>query len=111
MLSLIKILPAPEKRKEVLDILISNKGPIQAIHSCLACSICEEEGDIVYIELWRTTEDFIRHIRSDLYTRILGAMELSRKKPEVNFFEISSVKGMELIEAVRNPDFELSQQN
>jgi hypothetical protein len=31
-------------------------------------------------------------------------MELSRKKPEVNFFEITSVKGMELIEAVRNPD-------
>jgi len=106
MLSLIKILPAPEKRKEVLDILISNKGPIQAIHSCLACSICEEEGDegtIIYIELWRTWEDFIRHVRSDLYTRILGAMELSRKKPEVSFFEISSVHGMELIEAVRKP--------
>jgi quinol monooxygenase YgiN len=106
MLSIIKILPSPEKRKEVLDILISNKGPIQANHSCLACSICDEEGDIVYIELWRTGDDFVRHIRSDLYTRILGAMELSRKTPEVSFFEIKSVKGMELIEAVRNPDSE-----
>ena len=106
MLSIIKILPIPEKRKEVFDILISNKGPTQAIHSCLAFSICEEEGDegtIVYIEQWRTWEDFIRHIRSDLYTRILEAMELSRNKPEVSFFEVSSMKGMELIEAVRNP--------
>jgi quinol monooxygenase YgiN len=106
MLSIIKILPIPERRKEVLDILISNKGPTQAIHSCLSCNICEEEGDegtIFYIEQWRTWEDFIRHLRSDLYTRILGAMELSRKEPEVSFFEVTAMKGLELIAVVRNP--------
>ncbi len=106
ILSLVKIAPTAENRKEVLDILYSMKGPTQAIHGCLACDICMEEGEegiIMLLEHWLTWEDFIRHIRSDLYSRMLEAMELSRKEPEVNFFEVSAMKGMELIEAVRNP--------
>lgn len=106
ILSLVKIAPTPENRKQVLDILFSMKGPTQAIHGCLACNICMEEGDegvIMHVEQWRTWEDFIRHVRSDLYARMLEAMELSRNEPEVSFFEVTSMKGMELIEAVRNP--------
>lgn len=104
--SIIKISPVPEKRKEVLSILQSVKGPTQAIHGCLSCSICGEEGDdniIFYMEQWRTWADFIRHIQSDYYARILKAMELSLEKPEVSFFEVSAVKGMEFIEAARTP--------
>ncbi len=106
ILSLVKIVPTPENRKQVLDILFSMKGPIQAIHGCLACNICMEEGEegiIMFLEHWLTWDDFIRHIRSDLYSRMLEAMELSRKEPEVSFFEVTAMKGMELIEAVRNP--------
>ncbi len=106
ILSLVKIVPTIENRKEVLDILNSMKGPTQAIHGCLACDICVEEGDegvIMFLEHWRTWEDFIRHVRSDLYARMLEAMELSSKEPEVSFFEVTAMKGMELIEAVRNP--------
>ena len=104
--SIIKIAPAPEKRKEILDILQSVKGPTQAINGCLSCNICEEEGNgriIFYMEQWRTWEDFISHILSDHYDRILKAMELSLEKPEVSFLKVSAEKGMELIEAVRTP--------
>jgi quinol monooxygenase YgiN len=107
ILSIVKITPIPGKRKEILDILHSVKGPTQAIHGCLACSICEEDGDdriIFYMEHWRSREEFIRHIRSSLYTRMLEAMELSRKKPEVCFFEVSAMKGMELIEGIRRAE-------
>ena len=106
ILSIVKIMPPLEKRKEILDIFLSIKGPVQTMHGCLAFTICEEEGEetiVFLIEQWQTWEDFISHIRSDLYARVLAAMELSRKKPEVSFFEVSSMKGMELIEAVRNP--------
>jgi quinol monooxygenase YgiN len=106
ILSIVKILPIPGKRKEILDILHSVKGPTQVIHGCLACCIGEEEGDermIFYFEHWRSREEFTRHIRSNLYTRMLEAMELSEKKPEVCFFEVSAINGMELIEALRNP--------
>lgn len=106
ILALVKIISTPENRKEIIEILVSIKGPMQAIQGCLACSICEEQGDegiILYMEHWRTWEDFMRHIRSDLYARMLEAMELSSKEPEVSFFEVSAMKGMELIEAVRGP--------
>jgi quinol monooxygenase YgiN len=104
MLSIIKIMPILDKRKEVLDILFSVKGPSLAASECLECCICEERGDeesIIYIEKWQSVEAFYRHIRSNLYSRILGAMELSRKRPEVYFLKIEEVKGMELINELR----------
>ncbi len=105
ILSFVKITPASDNRKKILDILHSIKGPANAIHGSLSCCIYEEEGDeagIVFLEQWRTWEDFIRHIRSDLYGRVLEAMELSMSEPEVCFFEVTAMKGMELIEAIRN---------
>lgn len=106
ILSLVKISPSPECRKEVLDILNSMKGPTQAMQGCLAYHISTEEGDdglILLLEHWRTWEDFICHIRSELYSRILESMELAAKEPEICFFEVTVMKGMELLEAVRNP--------
>ncbi|MRR08162.1 MAG: antibiotic biosynthesis monooxygenase [Deltaproteobacteria bacterium] len=106
-LSLVKISPVQEKRQEVLDILISMKGPTQAESGCLSCWILEEYGDdqsIVYVELWRTLGEMHRHMRSNLYARILEAMELSDKEPEVRFYEIVSVCGLDLIEQVRMPE-------
>ncbi len=106
ILSIVKISPLPGKRKEILDILLSIKGPIQATHGCLACNICEEEEEeriIFYLEHWRSWADLIQHIHSNLYTRMLEAMELSRRRPEIFFYEISDIKGMELIETVLNP--------
>jgi quinol monooxygenase YgiN len=104
ILSIVKIAPLPDKRKEILSILRTIKGPIQALSTCLYCCICEEEGDdgvIIYLEHWQSWEDVMRHIRSDLYTRMLEAMELSREMPDVGFYEVSAMRGMELIGAVR----------
>jgi quinol monooxygenase YgiN len=107
ILSIVKIAPLPEKRKEILSILRTIRGPTQALSTCLACHICEEEGDegsIIYLEHWQSWEDVMRHIRSDLYARMLGAMELSREMPDVVFYEVSAIKGMELLGAVRKHD-------
>jgi quinol monooxygenase YgiN len=106
ILSIIKIMPVPVKRREVLDILHSIKGPTQAAKGCLSCSIFEEDEDdrmVLYLEHWQSREDFVRHLSSNLYNRILEALELSRQKPEVWFFEVSDFEGMELIEMVRRP--------
>jgi quinol monooxygenase YgiN len=104
ILSIVKIAPLPEKRKELLDILRTVKGPTQAVNACLACHISEEEGDdgvIIYQEQWQSWEDFMRHIRSDIYAKMLEALELSRQMPDVCFYEVSAIKGMELLNAVR----------
>jgi quinol monooxygenase YgiN len=103
--SVIRIKPIPEKRKEILCIFRSVKGPILAKSGCLDCIISEEDGEegaILFMEQWQSWEDFTRHIRSEIYSKILEAMELSRQMPNVSFFEVSAIKGMELLSAVRN---------
>ena len=102
-LSLVKIAPTPERRNEVLDILLSVKGPTQAEQGCLACWILEEFGEdpaIVYVEQWRSLAEMHRHMRTPLYARILQAMELSDTEPQVCFFEIVESSGLELVEQV-----------
>ncbi len=59
------------------------------------------QNHIRYTEQWQSEEALQEHIRSDLYRRLLAAMELSRKEPEVKFYCCSQVKGLELIEAAR----------
>ena len=105
MLAMVKIGPSPGKRQEILDILLSVKGPTLAAPGCRACSIYEEHGEeqiIAYVELWQSPAEMYRHIRSALYSRILEAMELSTRTPEINFHMILRTEGMELIENLRS---------
>ena len=105
ILSVIRIEPIQEKREEILCIFRSIKGPILAKSGCLDCLISEEDGDegaILFMEQWQSWEYFTRHIRSEIYSKILEAMELSRQMPNVSFYEVSAIKGMELLRAVRS---------
>jgi quinol monooxygenase YgiN len=104
--SVVKIYPAPGSEQTVLEVLESMKGPIAALDNCLGCSVTVEVGEggaICYTEQWRTREALDRHLRSTLYGRVLEAMECSRTPPEVEFYEVTEVGGLELIEKVRLP--------
>lgn len=100
ILSIIKIFPSPAKQQEILDILLSVRGPTLATSGCLECSIWEEhddEGAIVYLEKWQSKNILIRHVRSSLYPRVLKALELSARHPEIFFYELAGGEGIELI--------------
>ena len=108
ILSLVKIAPHSDKLKEVIDSLLSMKGPTRVSAGCLDCSLAEMENEdtptIIYIELWNSWEDLRRHIRSRNYNRLLESLELSCLPPSVIFYQISEVKGMEVIEAELGPE-------
>ena len=99
-------IPLPQgHRAEVLQILRSIQGPVSAQPGCAGCHIYEEEDPepaVVLVERWECEAALEEHIRSEAYRRILGAMELSGSPPEVCFDFVSSTKGMELIERLRN---------
>jgi quinol monooxygenase YgiN len=102
----IRILPLPERRAEVLEVFQTIQGPVLAQPGCAACTIYEEqgpEGAVVLVESWETQEALERHLRSEAYRRILGAMELSDGQPEVRFDHVSATEGMELITRMRSP--------
>jgi hypothetical protein len=58
---------------------------------------------IRYAEQWDSEEALNDHIRSDLYRRVLAAMEFSKQPPEIIFHFTSHTKGFELVEALRRP--------
>lgn len=63
-----------------------------------------EDGAIVFTEQWQTVEALQAHLRSHIFLRVLGAMELLRFTPEVMFFDVSEAGGMEQIELARGGD-------
>ena len=104
LLSIIRLYPSPGNEYAVIDVLNSMKGPISASSDCIDVLVLAEssgEGGICYLERWRTREGLDRHLRSNLYSRVLEAMELSFSPPTVEFYEISSIGGMECIEQAR----------
>ena len=91
----------------VLDLLKSLKGPVSILSGCLGCFVAlekDEDDAICYMERWQTREALDHHLRSQIYGRILEAMEFSRVTPVVEFYEITEVGGLELIEKVRVPN-------
>lgn len=105
VISTLRIFPAHDQRRDVLTILRSVLGPTQAKPHCQSCGVYEEDGfqgAVLYMERWDSEPEFERHVRSELYRRILAAVELSRKPPEIAFDFASKTKGMDLIEDLRD---------
>ena len=100
----LRLLPSPGRRLEVLEILRSIQGPVRSEPGCAAFHIYEEQGPepaVVLVEQWESEAALEKHIRSDTYRAILGAVELSGSPPEVRFDRVSGSEGMELIRRAR----------
>jgi len=102
----LRILPAPDRRDEILEVFRAIQGPVLAQPGCAACHIYEERGPeqaVVLVERWESQAALEAHLRSETYRRILGAVELSGGPPEVSFDHVSATEGMDLIERSRTP--------
>ena len=104
MISLLRLVPTTRKREAVLDILMSVENLTRMKTDCIKCAVyegCTDEKEILYIEQWRSKEELYRHIRSDLYFRVLAAMDLAARTPQLCFHEVSEPMGMDLIKSLR----------
>jgi quinol monooxygenase YgiN len=102
--SIIKFSPAQKQRAEVLEILRSVHDLTRPCPGCLGCWLSEEDcfhNQVCFAEQWESEEALHEHLRSELYRRVLAAMELSKHPPEVSFHYVTSTKGFELVEAIR----------
>jgi quinol monooxygenase YgiN len=94
-----------QKRGEALKILKSMVARNQAQPDCVFCRICEdalEDNVLQFEEMWRSEEEFERHLRSDKYHNVLLVLEMALKQPEIRFDTISSSTGIETIEKARS---------
>jgi len=79
-------------------------GPLEVQPGCQACRILADvrsEGLLSLQVAWDTEEDLERHIRSDLFWKVLALMEVSSRKPEIRFHTVSRIEGLETIERIR----------
>lgn len=66
--------------------------------------VCEQtcgETAVLNFDQWRSLENLARYIQSDLYRRVLLAMELTVRPSEVSFLEASETQGWKWIESLR----------
>jgi hypothetical protein len=56
---------------------------------------------LTILEEWKSKADLDRFICSDEYRSILALMELANQSPEILFYELSKIGGMEVIENLR----------
>ena len=106
-LTTLRIFPSQEQRPHVLSVLRSVQGPTAIKPGCECCRIYEEDGHdkaVLYVECWESEEDFERHIRSDIYRRVLEAIELSRMPPELRYHHVTESKGIDWVGALRSTD-------
>jgi quinol monooxygenase YgiN len=105
--SVIRLFPSPRQRAELVEILRSVQDLTRPLPGCMGCWLSEQDylhNHVRYAEQWESEEALHEHIRSDLYSRVLAAMELSKKAPEVQFYFSTEAKGFELIESIRRKD-------
>lgn len=103
-LSVLRIYPPPRCKQAVIDVLVSMKYPIEYNIDCLGCSVSVEPGRggaVCYTEQWNSREALDRHLRSLLYYRVLKSMERSHRHPEIDFYEVTRIGGLELVEQLR----------
>jgi quinol monooxygenase YgiN len=87
---------------EALESLV---GPIQVQPGCLECRLLKSsptEKRMYVLARWETQRDLIRHLQSDSYKKLLLLVELSAAPPVMEFFNVLEIRGLDLVEAVRN---------
>jgi len=104
LITLLRVVVPSNRQEAVLEILRSIIDFTWGVPGCLGCVCYEElkrEGALFYMEQWETKEDLYRHIQSELFLRVISAMEMAEEPPEIRFYEVTNSMGMELIEALR----------
>ncbi len=104
IIATLRMAARPEKREEVEQIVRGILESTRVQRGCLSYSFCrdvEDENAYLIIERWATQTDLEEFIRSESYRKLLAAMELLAKPPEVKINAISYTAGLEAIKAAR----------
>ena len=104
ILAIIEMNARPAKRKEVLQTLQALTRELRKEEVCIKCSACQDveaENCFRLIEEWETKQHLNNHLRSELFTVLLGTKNLMSEPLAIKFNAVSATTGMEMVEAAR----------
>jgi len=105
----LQLVAPPDKRAEILQTLRSLVGPTHAERGCLGCHVQQDASDpnlLTFSEEWNCQADLDRHMSSSEYRRLLAVMDMASSLPQVKFFTVSDVAGLERIAQAREREHE-----
>ena len=94
----VRIKVRPEKRKELVQTLSSIVERVRRESGCLHAGFyqdVENENDFLVAEEWESQKDSDDHLRSDIFTVLLGAGCLMRRPPEIVIHTVSDSTKLE----------------
>ena len=94
----------PEKRKEVMQTLLSMIEPTLQEKGCLSYRVFQDVNDenvFSLIKEWETREDLDRHMRSHRFSVLFGTKILLAEQQNIQIHTISHSEGMEAVHAAR----------
>ncbi|MFO8091143.1 MAG: antibiotic biosynthesis monooxygenase [Desulfatiglandaceae bacterium] len=97
----------PEKRKEVLQTLLSFIAPPGKEKECLSYCIFNEIHDknvFSLISEWETRRHVDLHIRSERFRVLLGTKSLLCKPLKIQILKVSGSEGVEVVNSIRKEE-------
>jgi len=94
----------PEKQKEVMQTLLSMIESLEKDSRYLSYGIfCDIEDKNVFnlISEWKTRKDLDHHMRSDIFSVLLGTKSLLCEPLKFQIFTVSDSEGIEAVNSVR----------
>jgi quinol monooxygenase YgiN len=79
----------PEKRKELLQTLISLVKSIRGHKGCKRCEFwvsAEDENEFCLLGEWENRKDLDTYLESEVFKVLLGAMSLLKNPHEMNLY-------------------------
>jgi quinol monooxygenase YgiN len=88
----------PAKRQEFIQAMTALASEILNEMGCRECSFfqdTEDENRFTLKEKWANQQALDKHLQSDIYTVLVGAINLLTKNPEINKCTTESLEGDE----------------
>ncbi len=101
----ISITAKPNKRSELLSALRLFSDTIRKETGCQGCRLYQDIDDqnlIILEESWAQRSDLDAHLRSDIFSALLGAMKLLGQSQKIRINDGMQTEGMEVVESIRS---------
>lgn len=95
----------PEHLAQAVQLLLSTVGRTEVLPECRSCTVARdasEEGMVHYSETWDSEAAFRQHLKSEIFRRVLTAMDMCREEPQVTVGNLSGHTGVAHLRAIRD---------
>lgn len=102
--TIMKIMFSSESRPKALELIDAIIERIRVSPGCISYNVCQDvldDNSLTILEQWQSKADLDRYICSDEYRSILSLIELANQSPQIHFYALSKIGGIEVIENLR----------